>query len=162
MLLEFGLFDQIRIDHGSEFCLCIFVQRLLEHYRPLRAATRRSFFQTSSRTNTRAERIWPEENSRVTYHIKEVLVSMEEEEIIDMGDPATAFCVSTLTCRISAVGRENMINSWNHRRIAGTFVFHFYNTFYVTWTTFKFRRNQLGMVSAYVIISVPWSNQRAH
>ena len=34
--------------------------------------------------------------------------------------------------------------------------------FYVTWTTFKFNRNQLGTVSAYVIISVLWSNQRAH
>ena len=34
--------------------------------------------------------------------------------------------------------------------------------FHVTWTTFKFNRNQLGTVSAYVISSVPWSNQRAH
>ena len=34
--------------------------------------------------------------------------------------------------------------------------------FHVTWTTFKFNRNQLGMVSAYVISSVPSSNQRAH
>ena len=34
--------------------------------------------------------------------------------------------------------------------------------FHVTWTTFKFNSNQLGTVSAYVMISVPWSNQRAH
>ena len=34
--------------------------------------------------------------------------------------------------------------------------------FQATWTTFKFKRNQLGMVSAFVIISVAWSNQRAH
>ena len=34
--------------------------------------------------------------------------------------------------------------------------------FHVTWTTFKFNRNQLGMVSVFVMISVPWSNQRAH
>ena len=34
--------------------------------------------------------------------------------------------------------------------------------FHVTWTTFKFNRNQLGTVSAYVMISVPWSNQRAY
>ena len=33
--------------------------------------------------------------------------------------------------------------------------------FHVTWTTFKFNRNQLGTVSASVMISVPWSNQRA-
>ena len=34
--------------------------------------------------------------------------------------------------------------------------------FHVTWTTFKFNRNQLGTVSAFVMISVPWSNQRAY
>ena len=34
--------------------------------------------------------------------------------------------------------------------------------FHVTWPTFKFNRNQLGTVSAFVMISVPWSNQRAH
>ena len=37
-----------------------------------------------------------------------------------------------------------------------------YGMFYVTWTTFKFNRTQLGTVSAFVMISVPWSNQRAH
>ena len=34
--------------------------------------------------------------------------------------------------------------------------------FHVIWTTFKFSKNQLGTVSAFVMISVPWSNQRAH
>ena len=33
---------------------------------------------------------------------------------------------------------------------------------HITWTIFKFNRNQLGMVSAYVISSLPWSNQCAH
>ena len=37
-----------------------------------------------------------------------------------------------------------------------------YSMFHVTLTTFKFNRNQLGTVSAFVMISVPWSNQRAH
>ena len=37
-----------------------------------------------------------------------------------------------------------------------------YSMFHVTWTTFKFDRNQLGTVSAYVMSSVPLSNQRAH
>ena len=34
--------------------------------------------------------------------------------------------------------------------------------FHITWATFKFSGNQLGMVSAYVMSSMPWSNQRAH
>ena len=33
-----------------------------------------------------------------------------------------------------------------------------YTMFHVTWTTFKFNRNELGTVSAFVMISVPWSN----
>ena len=34
--------------------------------------------------------------------------------------------------------------------------------FHITWTTYKFNRNQLGMVSVFVMISVPQSNQRVH
>ena len=37
-----------------------------------------------------------------------------------------------------------------------------YSMFHVTWITFKFNRNQPGTVSAFVMISVPWSNQRAN
>ena len=36
------------------------------------------------------------------------------------------------------------------------------NIIVVTWTTFKFNKNQLGTVSAFVMVFVPWSNQRAH
>ena len=37
-----------------------------------------------------------------------------------------------------------------------------YSMFHVTWTTFKFNRNQLGTVSGFVMIPVLGSNQRAH
>ena len=40
--------------------------------------------------------------------------------------------------------------------------FFVYSMFHLTWTTFKFNRNQLGTISAFVMISVPGSNQRAH
>ena len=36
-----------------------------------------------------------------------------------------------------------------------------YSMFHVTWITLKFNRSQLGTVSAFVMISVPWSNQCA-
>ena len=36
-----------------------------------------------------------------------------------------------------------------------------YSMFHVTWTLLKFNRNRLGTDSAFVMISVPWSNQRA-
>ena len=38
----------------------------------------------------------------------------------------------------------------------------FYGMFLLTWITFRFSRNQLGMVSAYVMSSKPWSNLYAH
>ena len=34
--------------------------------------------------------------------------------------------------------------------------------FQVTWTTFKFNRNQLRTVSSFVMITVPGRNQRDH
>ena len=37
-----------------------------------------------------------------------------------------------------------------------------YSMFHVTWSTFKFNRNQPRTVSAFVMISMPGSNQRAH
>ena len=32
-ILKYGLKNQLRIDHGQEFSLCIFVQDLLKNYR---------------------------------------------------------------------------------------------------------------------------------
>ena len=48
----------------------------------------------------------------------------------------------------------------NHLSVL-TFKTHFF-MFHIIWTTFKFNRNQLGTVSAFVMTSVPWSDQRAH
>ena len=33
IFLRCGLFDQIKTDHGQEFCLCVFVQELFKEYR---------------------------------------------------------------------------------------------------------------------------------
>ena len=38
----------------------------------------------------------------------------------------------------------------------------FYSMFHLTWITFRFSRNLLGTVSAYVMSSKPWSNLCAH
>ena len=42
------------------------------------------------------------------------------------------------------------------------FLSELYSMFHETWTSFKFNRNQLGTVLAFIMISVPWSIQRAH
>ena len=61
LLLQYGLFDQLRVDHGTEFCLCIFVQELLKNRRG--DTSRAPWRQTTSTKNYRAERLWPEENA---------------------------------------------------------------------------------------------------
>ena len=36
------------------------------------------------------------------------------------------------------------------------FYANYYSMFHITWTTFKFNKNQLGTVSMFVMISVLW------
>ena len=109
LLLQFGLFDQLRVDHGTEFCLCIFVQELLKNRR--HDNSRAPWRQTTSTKNYRAERLWPEENSRVNYPLKKALCIIKDQEIFDMEDPMVSFAVSWLTINVSKVGSENFVNS---------------------------------------------------
>ena len=57
-LVEFGIWNQLRVDHGKEFVLCIFVQELLKDYRVERE--KRPWKQTPSTENNVIERFWPE------------------------------------------------------------------------------------------------------
>ena len=59
-LLKYGLFDQLRVDHGTEFVLCNFVQELLSVYRY--DQSRAPYRQTPSTKNYIIERFWPELN----------------------------------------------------------------------------------------------------
>ncbi|XP_020900484.1 uncharacterized protein LOC110239119 isoform X2 [Exaiptasia diaphana] len=117
LLLQYGLFEQLRVDHGTEFCLCIFVQELLKNYRY--DQRREPWKQTTSTRNYRAERMWPEENQRVNYPLKRALCLLLEQDMVNMEDPLTVFAVSWVTIHVSKVGSENMINSWNYHRIPG-------------------------------------------
>lgn len=117
LLIQYGLFDQLRVDHGTEFCLCIFVQELLKNSRG--DTSRAPWRQTTSTKNYRAERIWPEENARVNYPLKKALCFIKEQEIFNWEDPLVIFAVSWVTLHVSKVGSENFVNSWNHHRIPG-------------------------------------------
>lgn len=119
LLLQYGLFDQLRVDHGTEFCICIFVQELLKNRRA--DTSRASWRQTTSTKSYRAERLWPGENARINYPLKRALNFIKEQEIFNMEDPLVSFAVSWVTLHVSKVGSENFVNSWNYHRIPSEF-----------------------------------------
>ncbi|ELU08235.1 hypothetical protein CAPTEDRAFT_101619, partial [Capitella teleta] len=112
-----GMWDTVRVDHGREFYLTLFMQGKNEHLRLNRQ--RSAYIQTPSRSNLRVERLWPEVNNRVNYPIKAALVSMVDNEALDMQDDLHRFCCSDLTVQTCRVGMQRCIPAWNEHHITG-------------------------------------------
>lgn len=71
------------------------------------------------------ERLWVEVNSRVNYPVKQVLVQLENNGLIDMNNSACKFCVSWFSTEVITVGIKLFIQSWNSHPIPGTYkVYH--------------------------------------
>jgi len=117
-LLEYGLWDQLRVDHGKEFFLCIFVQELLKHYRT--SERKRPWAQTPSTDNYVVERIWPEVNSRVNYPVKRAFIFIIENFGYDLADPIFKFCVSYVCIFVVNDACKHLVRSWNHHRVPGS------------------------------------------
>ena len=109
---EYGLWNQLRVDHGKEFYLSLYIQERLRVGRG--DATIPPYIQTTSTCNHIIERIWVELNQRVTYPVKRV---MDDQRLINMDCPITRFCVSTVLCQVCEVGMWRMIRAWNHHSI---------------------------------------------
>ena len=116
VLLRYGMWQQLRMDHGTEFALVSTVQ-LLAHMRI--PCDHRPVLRSLSRHNHRAERLWPEVNARINYPVKRILVRMEESQQIDMTDGITKFSVSWVTIVVTASPIMDFIRAWNSHTIPG-------------------------------------------
>ncbi|KAL1250721.1 hypothetical protein QQF64_018517 [Cirrhinus molitorella] len=113
--LNYGLFDQLRVDHGREFYLCLYQQDNLEAYRT--NTHRLPFIQSQSRQNHAAERKWVEINARINYPIKNVLCSLTNNGLLDIDDPCVKNCVSYIASKCCLVGLQNFVSAWNAHTI---------------------------------------------
>jgi hypothetical protein len=116
-VMNYGLFDQLRVDHGKEFYLSLYVQDNLKDHR--HNTTRLPYIQTPSTRNHKVERLWVEVNTRVNYPLKAALHELNDQDVIDMGNETTKFCVSHVTQNVATVGMNNVVSAWNAHTIPG-------------------------------------------
>ena len=116
-LIADGIWDRIKMDHGTEFCLTIFVQKIPAYHGGNEERT--PFMQTPSTRNYVAEKIWPEINSRINYPIQLAMNDIVQRNNIDLSDPVMKHCTSWVTMLFSKPGVENFVHVWNHHRIPG-------------------------------------------
>ena len=110
-VMENGLWDQVRVDHGREFYLVLFIQEKLRVLRGNLSVA--PYRQTTSRANHVIERIWVELNRRVSYPIKRAISAMVIRNAIDLDSEVVKFCVSVILMSLCKIGMDRFISAWN-------------------------------------------------
>lgn len=117
LLLSYGLWEQVRVDHGTEFALLNYVQQQLSGYRSRHS--RVPVLRTTSRNNHRVERLWVEINQRINYPIKTVLCNMQANGELDLNEEWIKFCVSWVVLEVCRNPIIQFVNLWNFHCISG-------------------------------------------
>ena len=116
-IIQYGLWNLLRIDHDQEFVLCTFVQDLLKTYGE--NTEKDLWMQTTSTQSNVIDLLWPELNSRVNHPIKRTMIDISGQCEYDMSDPVLKYCVSWVINFVCKDAAEYLINSWNFHRIPG-------------------------------------------
>ena len=117
LLLSNGLWQQVRLDHGSEFVLVVAAQQHLSNHQQWQDC--HPVLQSTSRQNHHVKRMWPEVNQRVNYPVKRVLIEMEIRDEIDMTNNTIKYCVSWTTINVIMKPTQTFVKDWNAHRIPG-------------------------------------------
>ena len=73
---EYGVWDTLRVDYGTEWYLILYAQNQLGQYR--RNTDKPSYCQTYSKKNLRIERWWVEVNKAVNYPMIRILGQLDK------------------------------------------------------------------------------------
>lgn len=73
-----------------------------------------------STQNHRVEWLWVKINQRVNYPIKQILVRMEGNGMIDLSNNVVKFCASYCTISVLSPALQTFVASWNNHRISGS------------------------------------------
>ena len=102
----------------EKFYLTLYIHEQL-HLAPRGDREVMPYAQTTSTQNHIIERIWVELNKRVTYPIKSVVSSLDNDGLINMDCPVTKFAVSTVLIGVCLVGINRMIVACNSHQMPG-------------------------------------------
>ena len=111
-IAKYGAWNQLRIDHGKEFVLTIFVQELIEIYHYSRNKT--PWKPTALTDNYVVERFWVKVNSRLNYPIKKILSKIIDEYDYDLNDPIIKHSLSFIYCNLARGPFQHLVQSWNY------------------------------------------------